>query len=309
MEFELSPDQRLLLDGLQGLLEPFRRPPAGVHGYVEYSAVLQRQLMDSGYLEVAAQPEYGPLEAALLAEEIASCPVSVEAAASALVGPLLTADGPNDATPLALAWGLGTACRFLPQARRVCLMQGDEVWVGTPQAEDLRPIDSIVAYPLATLRRLPRDSVQLLGGSAVAVRRRALISLAVEATGAMRGALDLTVQHVKDRQQFGQPLGHFQAIQHRLAEDAQRVHASRLLSLRAAFADDDRQAFLACLYVQDALRKIIYDCHQFTGAMGLTLEYPLHLWTYRLKCLQGEAGGRGLQAQRLAQAVWPASRG
>ena len=124
----------------------------------------------------------------------------------------------------------------------------------------------------------------------------------------MRGALDLTVQYVKDRRQFGQPLGHFQAIQHRLAEDAQLVHACRNLVLRAADQDEARAATLACLYAQDAMRKIIYDCHQFSGAMGLTLEYPLHLWTYRLKYLQGEAGGRAGQGRVLADLLWPPSR-
>ena len=120
----------------------------------------------------------------------------------------------------------------------------------------------------------------------------------------MRGALQQTVQYVKDRQQFGQPLAQFQAIQHRLAEDAQIVHACRLLAFRAAYEDSAKEASLACLYAQQAARKIIYDCHQFSGAMGLTLEYPLHLWTYRLKYLQGEAGGRGNQASALAAHLW-----
>jgi len=44
------------------------------------------------------------------------------------------------------------------------------------------------------------------------------------------------------------------------------------------------------------MRKVIYDCHQFSGTMGLTLEFPLHQWTFRLKVLQGEAGGRVAQS-------------
>ena len=121
----------------------------------------------------------------------------------------------------------------------------------------------------------------------------------------MRGALENTVQYVKEREQFGQPLGHFQGIQHRLAEDMVMVRACRSLAFRAAFEDCDRQAALACLYAQDAMRKVIHDCHQFSGAMGLTLEFPLHLWTYRLKVLQGEAGGRAAQARSVSRATWP----
>jgi alkylation response protein AidB-like acyl-CoA dehydrogenase len=149
----------------------------------------------------------------------------------------------------------------------------------------------------------------MAGLAAEAIRRRALIGLAAEAAGVMRGALDNTVQYVKDRQQFGQPLGHFQAIQHRLAECAQIVQACRLMALRAADADCGQLAAIACLYAQDAMRKVINDCHQFSGAMGLTLEFPLHLWTYRLKILQGEAGGRAAQARLVATGKWPRSTG
>lgn len=300
MDFELSDDQQLLLTSLDALLDPFRSPPTGEHHYVEYSAALQAELGRSGFIEVASQPGYGPLEAALLAEEIASCPVSVEFAASALISPLMGRFAP----PMALAWGLGRPARYLPQAGIVCLFQDESIAVGTPAMADFEPIDSVVAYPLASLSSPPGDAVRYTGEMAAAIRRRALIGIAAEAAGAMRGALQQTVQYVKDRQQFGHPLGDFQAIQHRLAEDAQLVHACRMLALRAAYEDDDERAALACLYAQDAIRKVIYDCHQFSGAMGLTLEYPLHLWTYRLKYLQGEAGGKGEQAQRLAQLVW-----
>jgi alkylation response protein AidB-like acyl-CoA dehydrogenase len=89
-----------------------------------------------------------------------------------------------------------------------------------------------------------------------------------------------------------------------LAEVAQLVRGSRLLALRAAWSDDDRQAAVACLHAQESMRKVIYDCHQFAGAMGLTLEYPLHFWTYRLKYLQGEAGGKAAHGGLVADLVW-----
>ena len=47
-----------------------------------------------------------------------------------------------------------------------------------------------------------------------------------------------------------------------------------------------------------------YDFHQFLGAMGMTLEHPLHLWTYRLKALTSELGGRGANAVAAAEAIW-----
>ena len=301
VDFDLSADQQVLMASLDAMLQPFRTAPAGVHGYVEYSSALQQELTQSGFLDVAKVPGYGPLEAALLVEEAASCPVGVEVASSALIAPLL--DRALEA-PIALAWQLGRPARYLSIARSVILLEGDQVWVGTPNSEECEALDTVVAYPLAALRSRPRHAVRYGAEMAAAIRRRASIGIAAEAAGLMRGALDQTVRYVKDRRQFGQPLGNFQAIQHRLAEDAQLVRACRLLALRAAFADDERHAAMACLYAQEAIRKIIYDCHQFSGAMGLTLEYPLHLWTYRLKYLQGEAGGKAAQARRLTGTVW-----
>lgn len=63
---------------------------------------------------------------------------------------------------------------------------------------------------------------------------------------------------------------------------------------------------MAALYVQQMIPEIVYDCHQFNGAMGMTLECPLHFWTYRLKALQGELGCAGSQALDLANRHWSA---
>jgi Acyl-CoA dehydrogenase, C-terminal domain len=270
MNFDLTDDQQMLMTAFEGLLERYRQAPQGVHGYVAYSAELQAEVARAGFLEVAQQPGFGLLEAALLVEEAATCPFSAELATSMLVSPLL---GEVEA-PLAMAWGLGRPARYLMQSRRVCILHRGEAWVGTIASASTRQGESVAAYPLGILDGLPTDAVQLDHATAAAVQRRALIGMAAEAAGLMRGALENTVQYVKDRQQFGQTLGHFQAVQHRLAECAQLVRAARWLALRAADSDSDGDAATACLYAQDAMRRVINDCHQFSGAMGLTLEFP-----------------------------------
>ncbi len=301
MDFTLSDDQQVLLTAFDGLLDNYRTPPHGIHGYVAWDAAFQNELDASGFAEIAAQEGYGSLEAAMLVEAAASCPVGVEAAASMLVGPLIG----HTSGVLALAWQIGRPVRYLAQAQRLCIFDHDAVLVATPAPGDWEEMSGVSAYPMARLLRVPADACRLPDDLAEAVRRRAIIGLAAEAAGLVRGAHEHTVRYVKERQQFGQPLGHFQAIQHRLAEDAQIVQAARLMAFRAAHADCSRQAAIAALYVQDAMRKLIHDCHQFSGAMGLTLEFPLHLWTYRLKVLQGEAGGRAAQAHSVASATWP----
>lgn len=301
MDFDYSEDQQLLMTAFEGLLDRFRDPPHGQHGYVAYSADLEAELAESGYLKLLGQEGFGLLEAALMVEATARCPVSVEIAGALMLAPLLGVEP----APVAVAWGLGKPVRYLPRAKTVCLIEDDGVSFGTPSAGDIRLLDGVAAYPMAVLERRPADLRPLAADKAEAVRRRVLIGMAAEAAGLMRGALDHTVQYVKDRQQFGQPLGHFQAVQHRLAESAALVRSARWLALRAAHQDDLLSAGMACLHAQEAMRKVVNDCHQFCGAMGLTLEFPLHLWTYRLKVLQGEAGGKGAQGQMVASLAWP----
>jgi alkylation response protein AidB-like acyl-CoA dehydrogenase len=75
----------------------------------------------------------------------------------------------------------------------------------------------------------------------------------------------------------------------------------RWLALKAAATADEGDAALAAMHAQNSATRVVYDVHQMLAAMGMTLEHPLHLWTYRLKALLSELGGRGGQAQAVAQ--------
>jgi alkylation response protein AidB-like acyl-CoA dehydrogenase len=120
----------------------------------------------------------------------------------------------------------------------------------------------------------------------------------------MESALKSTVDYVTQRKQFGQPIGAFQGVQHRLAEAAVLVEATRWLTFKAGDSGEPADAALAAGYAQEAARRVAYDFHQFHGAMGLTLEHPLHLWTYRLRALLGELGGAAARFEAAAAAVW-----
>jgi alkylation response protein AidB-like acyl-CoA dehydrogenase len=300
MRLELNEEQALLRGALEQLLKRWMTPPLHDRAYVLYSEALQQELADGGFLSVAAEG-LGPLEAALVVEAVARAPFAVEVAASALVGPAL---GRELAGPLALCEGVGRPTRFLAQARHAVIEDGGRLLVADLAPGQARPVEAVIAYPLGVLDALPAGAEPLDDAAAARVRQLWRIGLAAEAAGLMRAALDLTVTHVKDRRQFGHPLGDFQALQHRLAVDEQIVQAGYLLAMRAADTMRPADAETAALYVQEQMRKVIYDCHQFTGAMGVTLEYPLHLFTYRLKVIQGELGGRAAQAEALAQSVF-----
>jgi alkylation response protein AidB-like acyl-CoA dehydrogenase len=302
MEIEFSAEQSLLLSSVEKLLAKYRRTPTHDVAYVRYSPELRCELAEGGFLGICLQDGYGPLDAALLTESVARLPWSAEVAASVLIPHALKREIDG---PIALCEGIGRSTRFLPQARHACILTDAGVRIAELGPHDAEPMKSVVAYPLGKLRAMPAQSELLDRETSSAIRTLWRVAIAAEAAGLMRGALDLTVSHVKERRQFDRPLGDFQGIQHRLASNERIVSAAFLLAMRAAFSMRPDDAATAALYAQQHMRSVIHDCHQFTGAMGVTLEYPLHLWTYRLKFLQGELGGYTAQAAALAEMKWP----
>jgi alkylation response protein AidB-like acyl-CoA dehydrogenase len=205
---------------------------------------------------------------------------------------------------LALASG-GGPVRFGAQARTALIDDDGQVLLLAVEPGDFEPLDTIFAYPLARLSDAARARARPLGSNdPTALRRYWRIGLAAEITGAMEAGLASAVDHVTQRKQFGKPIGSFQAVQHRLAEAAVSIEAARWLTLKAAGTGAAADAALALGYAQTAARRVTYDLHQFLGAMGLTLEHPLHLWTYRLKALFQELGGGAATFRAAAEERW-----
>ena len=141
--------------------------------------------------------------------------------------------------------------------------------------------------------------------SPVEVRGWWRIAVACELVGAMRAALDLTVAHVSERQQFGRPIGSFQAVQHGLAECAVAVEGARWLTYEAAWAGTPAAAATALAAAVTAAARVGRDAHQYSGALGFTTEYDLHLSTMRLVALTIEAGTIGSPVVAAASGRWP----
>ena len=303
MNFELTEDQRAILGGLDQLIASFGIEAPKEPCVAAFSTELDTVLASDGFLGIAQEDGFGPLEAAMMVERLARLPVSVEAGASMLVGPALGLD--PAARPIALVAGDGTApARFLPMARLLLVDRGDHVLAVTVDPEQVEPVETLFAYPYGRLRSL--DGLETRRIDDIATLRRCWrVAIAAEAAGCMQGALDLVVDHVTTRQAFGRPLGSFQALQHRLVVASESTESTKYLALRAAWSDSEMDAAIAAAFAQDRIPQLTYDFHQFSGAMGLTLEFPLHLWTYRLRALLGELGGSGDQARAAAEAAWP----
>lgn len=128
-------------------------------------------------------------------------------------------------------------------------------------------------------------------GGAVALGELAIIA---EMVGAMGTLLDLTVDYVRQRTQFGKPIGSFQVVQHRCARLYTLLEQSRSLLLRAALvADGERRAAVtaAKAYVCDAALKLAEDAVQLHGGMGVTDELPVGRGLRRVLLLSRLFGG------------------
>lgn len=119
-------------------------------------------------------------------------------------------------------------------------------------------------------------------GAATAMRTLTLgrITAAAYAVGAGRAALEATLEYVKQRQQFGQPVGKFQGVQWMLADMATALEASRLLTYQAAWLADRglphiKEASMAKLFATETATRLAGDALQLHGGYGYVMESPI----------------------------------
>ncbi|MFH8990790.1 acyl-CoA dehydrogenase family protein [Streptomyces sp. NPDC017940] len=138
-----------------------------------------------------------------------------------------------------------------------------------------------------------------VGAVLATVGDRAAALLAAEAVGAADHALARTVTHVKEREQFGRPIGSFQAVKHRLADVYVGVQAARSAAYYAAWAAEaagagtgaaagpggggagERVGGLALAQGLEALRRAAAEAVQLHGGIGFTWEHDVHLYFKR----------------------------
>jgi alkylation response protein AidB-like acyl-CoA dehydrogenase len=140
-------------------------------------------------------------------------------------------------------------------------------------------------------------------------RDLACIALSAEQVGAAQRALELTVAYTKVRVQFGQAIGSFQALQHRMAGLHVLVESARSLSYAAAgaaaggAADLGLRAAAAKVYCSEALTRVAGEMIQLHGAIGITWEHDAHRYLKRAHGASQLFGRPSEHAARVAAAV------
>jgi len=183
----------------------------------------------------------------------------------------------------------------------------------------LDPIDALDATrPLA---RVALDGVRIgadraLGApgpaTAAAVRRAvevATTALAVETVGAAQAIFDITLAYAKQREQFGAPIGSFQAIKHKFADMLVALERARATSYFAALTiaeDDDRRALAtstAKAAAGDCAALLAKEGIQIHGGIGYTWEHDMHLYVRRVKSSSLLFGNAAQHRARVADLI------
>lgn len=135
----------------------------------------------------------------------------------------------------------------------------------------------------------------------------AALSACVQLGGALQAVFNRTLQYANDRQQFGRPIGKFQAIQHQLAVMSEHVFAARMASQLAVSAGrvlpDANRVAIGKASTGEAAVAVAALSHSIHGAIGFTEEYDLQLYTRRLHQWRQTGGTESFWHERLGSAA------
>ncbi|WP_432974968.1 acyl-CoA dehydrogenase family protein [Dactylosporangium sp. CA-233914] len=158
--------------------------------------------------------------------------------------------------------------------------------------------------------RIPADRLIGAEGTGFATAMKTLdhtrITIAAQALGIAQGALDYAAGYVRERRQFGKPIGDFQGIQFMLADMAMKISAARALTYQAAAASERGDADLtyqgaaAKCFASDVAMEVTINAVQLLGGYGYTHDYPVERMMRDAKITQIYEGTN--QVQRIVMA-------
>ncbi|QFZ75748.1 acyl-CoA dehydrogenase [Streptomyces fagopyri] len=320
MDFQLTEDQRALRDGVRALLagrfgpEPLRAAVA--RGGRGLDRALWRELGEAGFFSLRLPEADGGaglgLPEAVLAFE--------EAGRVLLPGPLVAThlaagEVPGAATGETVVTAVyGGLVEWLDESDAV----RDGAWgPAAGGAADAVPLTSV--DPLTPLHRVPGNLPTGPTGRAGPAGRAGpvgspaptgpprppdpLVTLltAAEQLGNAARTCETAVQHARTREQFGQPIGAFQAVKHLCAQMLVRVELARAAVYAAAVTADPMDIAAARLLADDAAVRGARDCLQVHGGMGFTWESDVHLYLKRA-WVRTRRGGTVTESEELLAA-------
>ncbi len=251
----------------------------------------------------------GPVATTALATLVVTEPQLAEALANGerVAGVAIDADLQLDAATSQVS---GTAERVLgATADGLLVLPAGEDWILVDARADGVTVEPLAATdfsrPLAKVTLTAAPAVVLEAGSRV--QGLVVTVLSAEAAGVARWALDTAVEYAKVREQFGKPIGSFQAVKHLCAEMLCRADQAAVAAADVARAasDPDEQQFaiaaaVAAAICIDAAKANAKDCIQVLGGIGITWEHDAHLYLRRAYGIGQALGGSERWLRRTA---------
>ena len=319
MRFTLSDDQQEIKRTAHDLLTN-RSTMAKVREAAEagtYDDALTRELGELGWPGIAVSEEHGGqglgiVELAVLLEELGYACAPVPFLGSALAALAIEHAGSAEQQERwlpGLASGelrgaLGAADALIPDAPGADIVVVVDAAAGSAHVADgVEEVESV-----DPTRRHGRATAggEALDGDVAGALDRALIAVSAEIVGVCQRALDMTVEYVKERKQFGVPVGTFQAVHHTAAQMLLDTEGGRAATYYAAWAADAEPerlpmaAAMAKAWTSDAGRSVTGSAIQLHGGIGFTWEADVH-WLYKRAQLDSALlGPAGAHRARIA---------
>jgi alkylation response protein AidB-like acyl-CoA dehydrogenase len=322
MDFDFNEDQKEIKSVARELLDArsgwTRVREAAVAG--EYDAALWREIVELGWPGIAVSQERGGqglgiVELAVLLEELGYACAAVPFLSTAVVAAVLDRFGSAEQCERWLPGLLAGEVRagLGPVALTV---DGDGASIAVSRhSSDTRLAVDLITEPLVSID--PTRRFGTVGGSTseeLGEGAAALVTTAIaaELVGVCQRALEMTLEYVKDRKQFGVPVGSFQAVSHRCAQMLLHTESARSTAYYAAWAADagvggsvslGEAAALAGAAAATGGREVTASAIQAHGGIGFTWEADVH-WLYkRAEVDRALLGGAGVHHAALARAA------
>ncbi|MCZ4118566.1 acyl-CoA dehydrogenase family protein [Streptomyces sp. H39-S7] len=333
MDFQPTEDQEALRTGVRELLagrfprEALRAAVDAGDGWVAggprvVDRALWRELGEAGFFALrlpegaAGGVGLGLPEAVLVLEEagrvlLPGPLVGTQLAATHLTGPVAAGAAAGEllvalALPPAPIGHLGGADAVLAlgepgaSSARAGLFAADGFPAAAIRSADpLTPLH-LPGSDLSGARALDGGAGGSTGVDVASLRREAALLTAAQQVGSAGRTLAMAVQHAREREQFGRPIGAFQAVKHLCADMLVRVEMARTAVYAAAVSGDGFETAAARLLADDAAARNARDCLQVFGGMGFTWEADVHLHIKRSWVLAAGRGEAERQKEELA---------
>jgi alkylation response protein AidB-like acyl-CoA dehydrogenase len=328
MNFDFTDDQQSIKRTAHDLLAD-RFKPDTIRELAEverYDDSNWSEIADLGWAGILVDEQYGgqglgTVELVILAEELGYSVAPVPFLANAAAGLALQHAGTDAQRErwlpgIASGEGRGAAgmlregvAALVPDAEGasiLVLLDGEYGWVVEPSDCEIDPvaaIDQTRRYSRVT----PREGAgEPLGEGVPAAFNRIATVTAAEIVGVAQRTMEMAVEYARDRQQFGRPIGAYQAVSHRCADMLREVESSRSTTYWAAWAAESEPetlpvaAAMAKSMASDAGWNVTSSALQVLGGIGFTWEHDLQFFLKRAKVDGALFGSASEHRERVA---------